>query len=97
MSLFQFYVPYDYMQEYTFEPFIKQPQGMHYYEKDAHTVKLSDYPNQQLIFQLILQSSWYITGFTLYAKGDKYYRTQIYAFIISMREEEYVKLWVTSR
>ena len=38
MSLFPFYVPYDYMQEYTFEPFIKLLQGMHYYEKDAHTV-----------------------------------------------------------
>ena len=38
MSLFHFYVPYDYMQEYTFEPFIKLLQGMHYYEKDAHTV-----------------------------------------------------------
>ena len=45
VSLFEFYIPYDYMQEYTFEPFIKLLQGMHYYEKDAHTVKLSDYPN----------------------------------------------------
>ena len=91
MSLFHFYVPYDYMQEYTFEPFINCCKACIIMKK-MHTPY--NYPS-------ILTSSSSSISFSRVCgtlpvshctqKGDKYYRTQIYAFIISMREEEYVK------